>query len=93
MKLKPLGDRVVIKKVEAEEKTKGGIVLPNSAQEAPQIAEVIAIGKDIENDEKKKGQIKLGDKVIFPKYSGTEIKLDGEELTILKLSDLLAVLN
>lgn len=93
MKLKPLGERVVIKKVEAEEKTKGGIVLPNSAQEAPQIAEVVAIGKDIETDEKKKDQIKVGDKVIFPKYSGTEIKLDGEELTILKLSDLLAVLN
>lgn len=93
MRLMPLGDRVVIKKVEAEEKTKSGIVLPNSAQEAPQIAEVIAIGEEIMNDEKKKDQIKVGDKVIFPKYSGTEVKMDGEELTILKLSDLLAVVK
>ncbi len=93
MKLMPLGDRVVIKKVEAEEKTKSGIVLPNSAQEAPQIAEVIAIGEEILNDDKKKDQIKVGDKVIFPKYSGTEVKMDGEELTILKLSDLLAVVK
>lgn len=93
MKLMPLGDRVVIKKVEAEEKTKSGIVLPNSAQEAPQIAEVTAIGEEILNDDKKKDQIKVGDKVIFPKYSGTEVKMDGEELTILKLSDLLAVVK
>ena len=71
MKLRPLGDRVVIKKVEAEEKTKSGIVLPGSAKEQPQIAEVLAIGEDITKDEEKKDQIKVGDKVIFSQYSGT----------------------
>ena len=93
MNLKPLGDRIVIKKVEAEEKTKSGIVLPGSAKEQPQIAEVLSIGGDILNDEKKKDQIKVGDKVIFSQYAGTEIKIDGEELTILKLSDILAVVE
>lgn len=93
MKLKPLGDRVAIKKLEAEEKTKSGIVLPGSAKEEPQMAEVVAIGADIENDEEKKGQVKLGDKVIFSKYAGTEIKLGSEELTVLKLEDLLAVVE
>lgn len=93
MKLKPLGDRVVIKLVEAEEKTKSGIVLPSSAKEQPQMAEVIAIGPDILNDEKKKDQIKVNDKVIFSKYAGTEVKIDGEEYTILKLNDILAVVE
>lgn len=93
MNLKPLGDRVVIKKVEAEEKTKSGIVLPSSAKEQPQMAEVLAVGDDIIKDENKKGQIKTGDTVIFSKYAGTEIKIDGEELTILKLSDVLAVVE
>jgi chaperonin GroES len=93
MNLRPLGDRVVIKKVEAEEKTKSGIVLPNSAKEQPQMAEIVALGADIENDEKKKGQIKVGDKVIFSKYAGSEIKLDDEELTVLKLSEILAVVE
>lgn len=93
MNLRPLGDRVVIKKVEVEEKTKSGIVLPSSAKEQPQMAEVIAIGADILNDEKKKDQIKIGDKVIFSKYAGTEIKVDGDELTILKLTDILAVVE
>ncbi|NLN14452.1 MAG: co-chaperone GroES [Tissierellia bacterium] len=93
MNLKPLGDRVVIKKIEVEEKTKSGIVLPSSAKEQPQMAEVLAIGNDILNDEKKKDQIKVGDKVIFSKYAGTDVKVDGEELTILKLSDILAVVE
>ncbi len=93
MNLRPLGDRIVIKKVEVEEKTKSGIVLPSSAKEQPQMAEVVAIGADITNDEKKKDQIKVGDKVIFSKYAGTEIKVDGEELTILKLSDILAIVE
>ena len=93
MNLKPLGDRVVIKIVEAEEKTKSGIVLPSTAKEQPQMAEVIAIGSDILNDEKKKDQIKVGDKVIFSKYAGTEVKIDGEEYTILKLNDILAVVE
>ena len=93
MNLRPLGDRIVIKKVEVEEKTKSGIVLPSTAKEQPQMAEVIAIGADITSDEKKKDQIKAGDKVIFSKYAGTEIKVDGEELTILKLSDILAIVE
>ena len=93
MSLKPLGDRVVIKKVEVEEKTKSGIVLPSTAKEQPSMAEVIAIGAEITDDEKKKDKVKVGDKVIFSKYAGTEIKVDGEEVTILKLSDILAVVE
>lgn len=93
MSLKPLGDRLVIKKVEVEEKTKSGIVLPSTAKEQPSIAEVIAIGDEITKDEKKKDQIKVGDQVIFSKYSGTEIKSDGEEVTIIKYSDILAVVE
>ncbi|MBW4827384.1 MAG: co-chaperone GroES [Clostridiaceae bacterium] len=93
MNIKPLGDRVVIKMIEVEEKTKSGIVLPSSAKEEPQMAEVVAIGPDIENDEKKSEQVKIGDKVIFSKYSGTEVKLDKEEYTIVKLNDILAVIE
>ena len=93
MNLKPLGDRVVIKKLEAEEKTKSGIVLPSSAKEQPQMAEIMAIGGDILKDEKKKDQIKVGDTVIFSQYAGTEVKIDGEEYTILKLTDILAVVK
>lgn len=93
MNIKPLGDRVVIKKVEAKEKTKSGIVLPSSAKEQPQMAEVIAIGEGITNDEKKKDQLKVGDKVIFSQYAGTEIKIDDKEVTIVKLNDILAVLE
>lgn len=93
MNLRPLGDRVVIKKLEAEEKTKSGIILPDSAKEQPQMAEVVAIGSDITNDEEKKDQIKVGDKVIFSKYAGTEVKLEEQELTVLKLEDLLAIVE
>ncbi len=93
MSLRPLGDRLVIKKVEVEEKTKSGIVLPSAAQEQPTMAEVVAVGDEITNDEKKKDQVKVGDKVIFSKYSGTEIKVEGEEVIILKLSDVLAVVE
>lgn len=93
MELRPLGDRVVIKLVEVEEKTKSGIVLPSTAKEQPQMAEIVAIGADITNDEKKKDQIKVNDKVIFSKYAGTEIKIDGVEYTILKLNDVLAVVE
>ncbi|SCG82007.1 10 kDa chaperonin Protein Cpn10 [Proteiniborus sp. DW1] len=93
MNIKPLGDRVVIKKVEVEEKTKSGIVLPGSAKEQPQIAEVIAVGAGITGDEKKKDEIKVGDRVIFSKYSGTEVKVDDVEYTIVKLADILAVVE
>lgn len=88
MNLRPLGDRVVIKKVDVEEKTQSGIVLPSSAKEQPQMAEVLAVGAEIKNDE-----IKVGDKVIFSKYAGTEIKLDEQELTILKLEEVLAIVE
>jgi chaperonin GroES len=90
MNIKPLGDRVVIKKFEAEEKTKSGIVLPGQAQEKPQMAEVVAVGpgtKDVEME------LKVGDKIIFSKYSGTEVKMDGEEYTIMKQGDILAVVE
>lgn len=93
MNLRPLGKRVVIKKIEAEEKTKSGIVLPSSAKEQPQMAEVIAVGAEILNDDKIKSEIKVGDKVIFSKYAGTEVKVDSDELTILKLEEVLAVVE
>ena len=93
MNIKPLGDRVVLKVLEAEEKTQSGIVLPGSAKEKPQMAEVLAIGAGILNDEKKKDEIKVGDKVIFSKYAGTEVKMDNNEYTILKLEDILAVVE
>lgn len=93
MNLKPLGDKIIIKKLEVQEKTKSGIVLPQSAKEQPVMAEVIAISDEITNDEKRKDQVKLGDKVIFTKYAGTEIKVDEEEVTILKLLDILAVVQ
>lgn len=94
MKLRPLGDRVVIKKVEAEETTKSGIVLPGSAKEKPQVAEVIAVGPGGVVDGKEvKMEVKVGDKVIFSKYSGNEIKMDGEEYTILRQDDLLAIVE
>lgn len=93
MNIKPLGERVVVKMVEAEETTKSGIVLPGSAKEKPSIAEIVAVGAGITNDEKKKEEVKVGDKVIISKFAGTETKIDGEELTILKLSDVLAVVE
>ncbi len=93
MNIKPLGDRVLIKAIEAEETTKSGIVLPGTAKEKPQMAEVVAVGSGILNDDKKKDEIKKGDKVIFAKYAGNEIKLDGKEYTILKLNEILAVVE
>jgi chaperonin GroES len=93
MNLKPLGERIIIKKVEVQEKTKSGIVLPQSAKEQPLMAEIIAISDEIINDEERKDQVKVGDKVIFSKYAGTEIKVDDEEVTILKLEDILAVVQ
>lgn len=87
MAIKPLGKRVVIKKVEAVEKTASGIVLPTQAQEQPQVAEVVAVGTD------KEIVVKVGDRVIFPKYSGTEIKHDGEELIIIEDEKLLAIVE
>ncbi len=93
MKLVPIGDRVVIKKIDMEEKTKGGIVLPSSAKEQPSMAEVLAIGADILNDDKKKDVLAVGDRVIFSKYAGTEVNVDGDEQTVVKFADILAVVK
>ena len=94
MTLKPLSDRVVIKMVEAEETTASGIILTGSAKEKPQVAEVVAVGPGIpEGDNKVVMEVKVGDKVITSKYSGTEVKMDGEEYTIVKQSDILAVVK
>ncbi|MFR7350079.1 co-chaperone GroES [Peptoniphilus sp.] len=93
MELKPLGDKVVIKKIELEEKTVSGIVLPSSAKEETNIAEVIAIGKEILDDDKTKDELKVGDKVLFSKYAGTEVELEREKFIVLKYQDLLAVVK
>lgn len=90
MTLRPLGDRVVIKQLEAEETTKSGIVLPGMAKEKPQQAVVVAVGP---GTEEVKMELKSGDKVIFSKYAGTEVKVDGEELIVIKQSDILAVVE
>ena len=93
MKLSPLGDRVVLKQLEAEETTKSGIVLPGQSKEKPQQAEVIAVGPGGVIDGKEvKMQVKVGQKVIYSKYAGTEGKLDDEEFIIVKQNDVLAVL-
>ena len=94
MKLVALGDKVVIKQMEAEEKTKSGIVLPTQSKEKPQEAEVIAVGPGGMVDGKEiKMQVKAGDKVIYSKYSGTEIKIDGETLIIVRQGDILAIVE
>lgn len=94
MKLVPLGDRVVIKQMIAEETTKSGIVLPGQAKEKPQQAEVVAVGPGGVIDGKEVTmQVKVGDKVIYSKYAGTEVKIDEEELIIVKQSEILAVIE
>ena len=94
MTVKPLFDRVVIKNVETEEVTKGGIVLPGSAKEKPQMAEVLAVGPGGLVDGKEvKMQVQVGQKVIYSKYAGTEVKLDNQELILVRQSDILAVVE
>ncbi len=94
MKIKPLADRVVIKMVEAEETTKSGIILAGTAKEKPQVAEVIAVGPGGVVDGKEVTMyLKPGDKVLMSKYAGTEVKVDGEEYTILRQSDILAIVE
>ncbi|MCQ2414090.1 MAG: co-chaperone GroES [Clostridia bacterium] len=94
MKLKPLCDKVVIKRVEAVESTKAGILLPGSAQEKPQVSEVVAVGPGGLIDGKEvKMTLKVGDKVITGKYTGTEVKIDGVEYTVVAQSDILAVVE
>ncbi|MBQ0025801.1 MAG: co-chaperone GroES [Lachnospiraceae bacterium] len=90
MKLKPLGDKVVLKQLVEEETTKSGIILAGGKQEKPQQAEVIAVGP---GTEEVKMQVKVGDMVIFQKYSGTEVKLDGEEYIVAKQNDILAIVE
>ena len=94
MKLVPLGDRVVLKQLEAEETTKSGIVLPGQAQEKPQQAEVIAVGPGgVVEGKEVKMEVAVGNKVIYSKYAGTEVKLDGEEYIIVRQNDILAVVE
>ena len=94
MKLVPLGDRVVLKQLVAEETTKSGIVLPGQSKEKPQQAEVVAVGPGGTVDGKEvKMEVKVGDNVIYSKYAGTEVKLDEEEFIVVKQNDILAVIN
>lgn len=94
MNIKPLGERVVIKKLEAEEKTKSGIVLTGSAKVRPQEAEVVAVGPGAVVDGNRiEMEVKVGDKVLYSKYAGTEVKVDGQEYTILKQEDILAIVE
>jgi chaperonin GroES len=95
MKFRPLHDRVVIKRVEEEQKTKGGIIIPDTAKEKPQQGEVLAVGPGARNE---KGDlipmgVKVGDRVLFGKWSGTEVKIEGEELLIMKESDIMGILE
>lgn len=92
MSIKPLGDRVVIKRLEAEETTKSGIIVTGTAKERPQEAEVVAVGPGAIIDGKRtEMEVKIGDKVLYSKYAGTEVKFEGEEYTILRQDDILAI--
>lgn len=95
MKLKPLGDRIVVKVLSQEEKTKGGIVLPDTAKEKPQEGEVKAVGtgRVLDNGQKLPLDVKVGDRVLSSKYGGTEVKVDGDEFLILSERDVLAVID
>ncbi|HZH12676.1 MAG TPA: co-chaperone GroES [Microvirga sp.] len=95
MKFRPLHDRILVKRIDAEEKTAGGIIIPDTAKEKPQQGEVIAVGPGARNEA---GQlvaldVKVGDRVLFGKWSGTEVKIDGEDLLIMKESDIMGVLE
>ena len=91
-KIRPLHDRVIVKRIEEEEKSKGGIIIPDTAKEKPQEGKVVAVGpgKVAESGERIKPEVKKGDRVLYGKYSGTEVTVDGEELLILRESDILA---
>lgn len=93
MKLKPLGDKVLVKRLEAEETTKGGIVLPDTAKEKPKRGKIVAVGsgKLLDDGSRSELQVKKGDQVIFTSYAGTEVKLDGDEYLIMDQSDILAI--
>ena len=95
MKFRPLGDRVLVKRVEEEEKTKGGIIIPDTAKEKPQEGEVVAVGPGARDEDGDyiKPELNVGDRILFGKWSGTEVKVDGEDLLIMKESDILGVVE
>jgi len=95
MKFRPLHDRVVVRRIESEERTKGGIIIPDSAKEKPQEGEIIAVGPGVrdENGRVNPLDVKAGDRVLFGKWSGTEVKIDGEELIVVRQGDILAVVE
>ena len=95
MKFRPLHDRVVVRRVEAEEKTKGGIIIPDTAKEKPQEGEVVAVGPGARDESGKivPLEVKAGDRVLFGKWSGSEVRIDGEELLIMKESDIMGVVE
>ena len=95
MAFRPLGDRVLVKRVEEESKTKGGIIIPDTAKEKPQEGEVVAVGPGVRDEDGKHValELKAGDRVLFGKWSGSEVKIDGEDLIIMKESDVLGVLS
>jgi len=95
MRLKPLGDRILVKRIEEEEVKKGGIIIPDTAKEKPIEGEIIAVGpgKVAENGQRQPMEVKAGDKILFGKYSGTEIKIDGEEYLMMREDDVLGIYN
>ena len=95
MKFRPLGDRVLVKRVEEETKTKGGIIIPDTAKEKPQEGEVVAVGPGARDDAGKLVElaVKAGDRILFGKWSGTEVRIDGEDLLIMKESDILGIIE
>ena len=95
MSFRPLGDRVLVKRVEEESKTRGGIIIPDTAKEKPQEGEVLAVGPGARDDHGKRVEldVKPGDRILFGKWSGTEVKVDGEDLIIMKESDILGVVD
>ncbi|NLD28553.1 MAG: 10 kDa chaperonin 1 [bacterium ADurb.Bin270] len=95
LQIKPLQDRVIVKRLSGEEKTKGGIIIPDTAKEKPQEGEVMAVGngKILENGTKQPLDVKVGDKILFSKYSGTEVKIEGEEFMIMREDDILGIIG
>jgi chaperonin GroES len=95
MNFRPLGDRVVVRRVKEDQKTPGGIIIPDTAQEKPQEGEVVSVGPGALDDDGKRvaPEVKAGDRVLFGKWSGTEVKLDGEELLIMKESDIMGIIE
>lgn len=95
MKFRPLHDRVLVRRVEAEEKTAGGIIIPDTAKEKPQEGEIVAVGEGSRDDDGDRIplDVKAGDKILFGKWSGTEVKVDGEDLIIMKESDILGIIG